>query len=342
MIIGSWPGTLKGNPFLDILATSLENLGARFIPVDRPSKGILSEVDALLIQWPEQIFWKARRGRIPYRAAFSELRALWKWRRSGKKLIWIVHNAVPHDLNPQQRRLWLCYARALCALSHGYMTLSPATQSTVLRHHPGLSRKPASSFRHPAYTVIARSLADRVARRRELGIGAETYVIGALGRIGDYKGIPDLIEAFSAIKDDRIRLLICGQPKSATARAEIEIAAVNDPRICYCLDFLSHDDFDLTAAACDAVVAPYRQYLHSGTLIYLTSAERRSLTPRTPFAEDLANCVGPGWITLYDGRITSNLLSEFIAAPLPRERPDLAALNPNLSAKEILNFLRTI
>jgi hypothetical protein len=151
-----------------------------------------------------------------------------------------------------------------------------------------------------------------------------------------------MIDAFSAIKDDRIRLLICGQPRSAAARAEIEAATVRDARICLCLGFLSHEDFALTAAACDAVVAPYRQYLHSGTLVYLTSAERRSLTPRTPFAEDLANCVGQDWISLYDGRITPKILSEFIATAPPLKEPDLAALNPNLSAQRILNFIRTI
>lgn len=140
MKIRSWPEALKGNPFLDILAASLAKLGADFIPIDRPSDGVLSEVDALLIQWPDQIFWK--RDRSPYLAAFLELCALRQWQQTGRKLIWIVHNTVPHDLNAGQRRLWSCYARALSALSHGYITLSPATGPAVLRHHPGLRAKP--------------------------------------------------------------------------------------------------------------------------------------------------------------------------------------------------------
>jgi len=85
MFLASWPGVLNGNPFLDILADSLESHGARFISVDSPSEGIPPEAEALLVQWPDKIFWRRRRRRSPYLAALSELNALWRWRRSGKK-----------------------------------------------------------------------------------------------------------------------------------------------------------------------------------------------------------------------------------------------------------------
>jgi glycosyltransferase involved in cell wall biosynthesis len=342
MQIGSWPGALSGNAFLNILAAAFDQLGARLVPVKRPSHGVIPDLDALLIQWPDVIFWKARLGRAPYLAAFSELRALRKWRRSGKKLIWIVHNAVPHDLNARQLRLWSYYSRQLSALSHGYMTLSPSTQSTVLRDHPELSTKPASSFRHPSYTFVKRTPQEILDRRLKLGIPADAHVIGALGRIGHYKGLPELIEAFRAIEDDRLRLVICGKPKNASTRTDVETATANEPRIRLCFDFLTDEDFALTTAACDAIVAPYREYLHSGSLVYSVSAERRLLTPRTPFAEDLSNCVGPGWITLYDGRLTSSLLGDFAAATPQLSKPDLSALDPILAAREILKFVQGI
>lgn len=342
MRIGSWPGAINGNAFLRILAAAFDQLGARFVPVKRPSQGVIPDIDALLIQWPDVIFWKARSGSAPYLAAFSELRALRKWRRAGKKLIWIVHNAVPHDLNAKQLRLWSYYSRQVSAVSHGYMTLSPSTRSTVLHDHPELSMKPASSFRHPFYTSASRTPQESLARRLQLGIPSDARVIGAVGRIGHYKGLPELIEAFRAIEDDRLRLLICGKPKNGSAGAEVEAATANEPRIRLCFDLLTDEDFALTTAACDAIVAPYHQYLHSGSLVYSVSAERRLLTPRTPFAEDLANCVGPGWITLYDGRLTSTLLSDFAGATPQLPKPELSALDPILAAQEILKFVREI
>jgi len=342
MFLASWPGVLNGNPFLDILADSLGSHGARFISVDSPSEGIPPEAEALLIQWPDKIFWRRRRGRTPYLTALSELNALWRWRRSGKKLIWIVHNDVPHDLAPAERRLWFYFSRALSHLANGYMTLSPATQSVVLRRHPGLSAKPAGSFRHPAYRAVTRMPAQALARRQHLGVPQDAYVIGALGRIGGYKGLPELIDAFRAVTDSNLRLLICGQPRNAAAREEVEAAAGDDTRVLLRFDLLSDEDFALTTAACDGMVAPYRHYLHSGTLVYLACAERRSLTPATPFADDLAKCVGPGWVTLYEGRLNSQILSEFVTGKPPQTKPVLTALDPSLAAKDILEFIRSL
>lgn len=342
MILGSWPGTLSGNPFLDILAKSLESHGARFVAVDSPNKGVHSAVDALLVQWPDQIFWKARPGRVPYLAAISQINALRRWRRSGKKLVWIIHNDVPHDLNDRQRWLWSHYTQALSSLSDGYMTLSPATRNAVLQRHPGLSAKPNGSFRHPAYPSVIRTAAQARARRQQLGIPDDAYVIGALGRIGGYKGLPELIDAFRATSGSNLRLLICGRPKNAAVRKEVEEATANEPRVIRFFDLLSDEDFALTTAACDAVVAPYRQYLHSGTLVYLASAERRSLTPATPFADDLAKCVGPGWVTLYEGRLSPQILRDFIAGDAPHDKPVLTALDPSAAAQSIIKFVRDL
>jgi glycosyltransferase involved in cell wall biosynthesis len=342
MFLASWPGVLNGNPFLDILADSLESHGARFISVDSPSEGIPPEAEALLVQWPDKIFWRRRRGWTPYLAALSELNALWRWRRSGKKLIWIVHNDVPHDLAPAERRLWFYFSRALSHLANGYMTLSPATQSVVLRGHPGLSAKPAGSFRHPAYRAVTRTPAQALARRQHLGVPQDAYVIGALGRIGGYKGLPELIDAFRAIRDSNLRLLICGRPRNAAAREEVKAAVGDDTRVLLRFDLLSDEDFALTTAACDVMVAPYRHYLHSGTLVYLACAERRSLTPMTPFADDLAKCVGPGWMTLYEGCLNPEVLHYFIASKPPQARPVLTALDPSLAAKDILEFIRSL
>jgi glycosyltransferase involved in cell wall biosynthesis len=128
------------------------------------------------------------------------------------------------------------------------MTLSPSTQSTVLRDHPELSAKPASSFRHPSYTFVKRTPQEILDRRLQLGIPADAHVIGALGRIGHYKGLPELIEAFRAIEDDRLRLVICGKPKNASTRTDVETATANEPRIRLCFDFLTDEDFALTTS----------------------------------------------------------------------------------------------
>lgn len=65
MQIGSWPGALKGNAFLNILAAAFDQLGVCFVPLKRPSEGVIPDIDALVIQWPDMIFWKGGLGIAP-------------------------------------------------------------------------------------------------------------------------------------------------------------------------------------------------------------------------------------------------------------------------------------
>jgi hypothetical protein len=62
----------------------------------------------------------------------------------------------------------------------------------------------------------------------------------------------------------------------------------------------------------------------------------------TPFADDLAKCVGAGWITLYEGSLTSEILGEFIAGEPPPTKPVLTALDSSLAAQDILDFIRNL
>ena len=50
------------------------------------------------------------------------------------------------------------------------------------------------------------------------------------------------------------------------------------------------------------MVAPFRRYLHSGSIVHALSAGRPVLTPATPFATSLAAELGrPDWLQTYAG-----------------------------------------
>jgi len=162
--------------------------------------------------------------------------------------------------------------------------------------------------------------------------------VGSLGKIRPYKGVPDLIAAFHGIADANLRLLICGQVKDGSLRGEIERMSKRDTRILLNFDLVSDEDYALNTAACDGLVAPFKDYLHSGSLVYGMSARRKALTPRTPFAEDLAECVGPGWLSLYDGGLTTDILRQFISSTPGILNPVLSELEPSKAARKIVEF----
>jgi hypothetical protein len=160
--------------------------------------------------------------------------------------------------------------------------------------------------------------------------------------IGDYKGIPNLINAFQKVEGKNYRLLIAGRPRSQRTKIEVEKAASGDFRIMTLLRHLSDKELAEMHAACDKIVAPFRKYLHSGSLVYAPCAKRQVLTPATPFACDLAKTVGNGWIQIYTGLLTDTTLRMFIEAKIPDEEPDLTEFTAYAAGSSIVKFVRTL
>jgi hypothetical protein len=88
------------------------------------------------------------------------------------------------------------------------------------------------------------------------------------------------------------------------------------------------------------VVAPFRRYLHSGSIVHALSAGRPVLTPATPFASSLAGELGrPDWLQTYEGGLTPATLA---AASAPGTPLDLSPLAPEAAARRIRHFLEAL
>lgn len=341
MHVASWPGSLSANAFLSIMGEALARKGVELLPVDSPRHPPIAHSHSILVQWPDQVFWRAKHG-VPYLRAAHALYGLWKWKRSGKKIVWVVHNDRPHDLSPAELRLWNGYSNLLSRIVDGYMTLSPATQPVVASTFPALLSKPSATFRHPTYPSPRITTQEIAEYRARLAVPEDALLIGALGRIGQYKGIPDLVRAVRDVEQPKLRMLIHGRPRGDAARKEIISSAQGDNRVIMNFDIASDNEYSLALAACDKLVAPYSRYLHSGSLVHYVSAGKSVLTPLTPFSADLKSCVGDGWLYLYEGRLDAATLNDFLSKPSPCTPPRLEQLSGDQAASAIITFLHRL
>lgn len=327
----------------------MEQCGIEYVAIDAPSKHHHFDGDALLIQFPDQVFWRTPLGRGEfsknsplYLHMRRELKALARMKRRGVKLIWIVHNLAPHDLSLTRRLVWGAMSFRLAGLVDGFMSLSPTTRSRIVRRHWRLAGSPYGFFRHPAYSDILVDAMEAKRRREELGVGADQLLIGAVGMVGPYKGTEDLICAFKALKGQQYRLLIAGHPRTPSFAERTLRLAQDDPRVICKYQRLSNAEFARTTAACDMLAAPYRNYLHSGSLVYAASAQRRVITPATPFATDLAQVVGEEWCITYGGRLNQTVLRRALDAPLPAKPPRLSELSCTRAGESIRAFVEQL
>ena len=344
----SWPG--RGgdlNPFISHFVDSLENFGFEvvnlsMVPFDTPPDGSmdLPAGSAIVIHWPQFIY----RDSFGYVAKIATLirfaTFLGRMKRNGIRVIWLCHDLKPHDWNEWQwQALWWPTLRAMLLLSDGIIALSPGTKALVAEHYSGWIRGRLDWAWHPKYEGVLASESTREEMRESLDLASSDSLVGFFGQIRLQKGVEDLMNAFSSIDEAGIHVVIAGSPlESALSVSEqVVSASERDHRIHAMIRKLEDDELRNLVSACDLCVFPYREYTHSGAMIYSLSAHRRILTPRTPFSASLAEIL-PDWVDLYEGPLTAQILQVSAMRKPPETPPDLSAFSAELLAKKVIKL----
>ena len=96
LTLGSWPGAeADHNRFLQVLLGALAAEGVR-IKSFPESRGIrLDGLDALLVHWPDKVFWEASELASRPQTLMARLVAQLAARPRRTRLIWMVHDLPP-------------------------------------------------------------------------------------------------------------------------------------------------------------------------------------------------------------------------------------------------------
>jgi len=289
----SWPGMLNGNRYMDELRTAFARQNVGFLPITLPSHGVVLGSEAILVQWPDVLLW--RYGTLARDALISiihrELIALKVWRKSGIRVIWIVHNLVPHDLSGKDRLFWREVFYLFGCVVDEYVSMAPSAQSIIQKAIPSLSLKRFRHFYHPIYNIRAYGPPEIDYWKNSMGLSGAAPITAIMGGIARYKGIPAVIEAFMRVSNSSARLLIVGKCRDSAIESLITRASSSDSRIILMGRFVETDEFDLIANGADQFVVPNVDYLNSGALIYGLSTTKPVLAIRHPFALDMHRAV---------------------------------------------------
>lgn len=336
--VASWPGpSFRENAFIEIFCEALRRQGIEVVDVPAPRRADPLSFDILQIHWPEQILWG--RGSLAAVAnGVLTLLALRRLQKAGIRLVWMVHNLQPHDASPVELTIWRRFSRALARMVDGYATLSPATLPIVREHFPFAQGAASVAVHHPSYTVPA-ALPNRAAAKRRWQVPPGPLHLVFVGAIRRYKGIAELAELVAAMPSERLALTIAGRCERAQSR-QFEQLAGDHANVRFHDGFLDDEAFTSLVRAADYVVLPFQLTLHSGSIVHALSLGRAVLTPRTPYAAELAEVVGREWLTLYDAPLTASTLDAL--TPAPSDEPRLEALEPAKMGRNLAQFYRMI
>lgn len=332
--VGFLPDFRVTNPYQDMLYLRLVGDGVRVAPVrDVLTHPVLRDDGGRLEGYVLHLHWTAAVLQVAateQEAAerldrFTEqVRAL---RSRGGKLVWTVHNVLPHELAYRDLELRLC--RFLADQADLVHVMGPATFAATQPHFP-LDPARTVEVAHSSYTGVYPDLVTRRAARERLGIGDGEIALLALGGIRPYRGLDQLLDVFDRLHaaDPRLRLLVAGKPGTFDGLAQWQQRCESDPRIVSRFEHLPEDQLQVWHAAADLAVLPYRAILNSGAFKLAQTFGVPVVAPRDGC---LADALDPAYALGFDPDDPATLQAAveagiaLVSDPAAAERARLAA-----------------
>ncbi len=209
-------------------------------------------------------------------------------RLRGHLVVWTVHNLVSHESQNVQAEL---SARRMVARTCSRMVLhSESARRTVEGRFGMRFGSKAVVIRHGNYDgCYASDAASLAALQARLGHDGSCINLLFFGAVRRYKGVIQLIQAFSSTDNPSIRLTIAGNPNEADLREAIVAAGKADPRISLVLEFIPDQAVSSYFALADVVIIPFERTLTSGSAVLALTMGKATLLPQEARIFDLVD-----------------------------------------------------
>ncbi len=233
---------------------------------------------------------------------------------NGSKLVWSVHNVLPHE-----SRFYEIEIRLLDAIASSADRIHVLADSTIeqTKGHFSLDAQKVAVVQHSSFWGVYDQTMPANEARESFGLAEGDNSVLFLGQMRAYKGLHLLIAAIKElnIEGANLKLLLAGSAKPKHRR-EIQKMIGADPNIQAKFSFIENSELQRWFKAADVAVLPFQQILNSGSL-YLAASF--AVPVIAPALGNLPSLFGSEpWATLYDSgdpkqAIKSALLQRFSA-----------------------------
>ncbi len=270
-IVGYYPDYTSTNPYQRLLYGALGD-DTMVLPVADPFKIVLADRarDAgarftLHLHWTSPILAPANHEAEATRRLQRVLAELDRIQADGGRLIWTIHNAMPHEPRFPELERTLRQELALRATSIHVMCDRTADEVRDLYHLP---QEKVEVIAHSSYLGVYPTVVDRATARERMGFTESDHVLVFLGGIRPYKGVDLLLDAFEVMHAARpeTKLLIAGRPGRFPGVDELEDRCRATAGVQANFTTVPDDQLQLYYRAADVAVFPYRRGLNSGAV----------------------------------------------------------------------------
>jgi len=319
MLLGIYPSFVT-NPYQSLLYGAAREHGLAPVRMQRVDQ--LGELQALQaagidtvlhLHWLHPILADVTSAREADRTIRRFLDRVAGYRATGGRVVWTVHNILPHETRFEAAEVRL--SAGVAAASDVIHVLAAGTRGHVAPYYD-LPADRILHVPHPSYRGAYQDHVSPLDARHELGLMPGELVLAVVGAIRPYKGLDELLDAWAEVDlEGPRRLLIAGAPSEDGAGEALVTRAALDPRVVIDARKIPADEVQLYLRAADVVVLPYRRSLNSGALMLALTF---GVPVIVPAGGGLAEVAAPAFSRTFDPDDPESLVAA------PREAPALA------------------
>ncbi|EOR94102.1 hypothetical protein ADIARSV_2715 [Arcticibacter svalbardensis MN12-7] len=283
MKISFYPESTRQNKYSEIITSLLKGKGVKIYSLSYVFSGFAAfkKVKVVHLNWYENLNEPTRFA--VFSVFFKRMMKLIALRVFGKKVIWTMHNKMPHDKSMMFFKKTLLYA--LVKLSNTIIIHSRVSE-VILRK---ISKSAFAKIRyipHPDYIGVY----GDIELSFDHSTGSKVLKLLFLGAVKPYKNIELLIDVISQFDHD-VFLTIAGQPQNVDYQDLLVNYAKNNVNVHLDLKFIPDEKLPFYIAQCDLLVMPYdmRSSLNSGSVILAFSYKKTVICPRIGTILDMQN-----------------------------------------------------
>jgi beta-1,4-mannosyltransferase len=264
----------RGNPYQSILYSALPTVGLGAAPIYGTDQAVQladvvhgSDIDVVVhLHWLHLVTSQASDEEAARANAKEFIEDLNKLRDLGTRLLWTVHNVLPHDDRFPDVDVQLC--RDVVSIVDRVHVMSPRTCELSAPWFR-LPTEKVFVIPHPSYDGAYPNWLTHEQARVELGIPSGVITFALVGAVKPYKGLTELLNAFDQLvlaEPGRFMLLVAGQPDDTDETRSFCERALLHPATLASFRKIPAEDIQLYLKAADVAIFPYRRSLNSGAL----------------------------------------------------------------------------
>jgi len=201
----------------------------------------------------------------------------------GIKIVWEVHNILPHRYREIDRKISREFLRSASGLIlHSREDLERIRETLGVDPH-----QPCIVMSHGNFIGSYKNDIDRETARSRLHIGSREKVLLCFGFIRKNRGYEYLIDAME--RTEGISLIIAGKIEDKDVYREIVHRTRDNPKVRIYTGWIPDDEVQLYFNACDVVILPYTKITTSGVVPLAYSFSKPVITTSIGGMKDIVN-----------------------------------------------------